>query len=221
MIYKNRTQLKLETLEGAQIFENGDDTLLDKHGCPAYVSPEVLTLNAYSGCISDCWSAGVILYTMLVGRYPFHDNNPSVVFHKIRRGVYIIPGNLSGDACSLIASLIKLNPEARLKAEDALEHPWFSPKPTVNELMMPINQNQVFTQFYRSNDYDRNNYVLSLFRPTELPLVPEYLPLMPNPNRRPPTSIRSSAVTALMNCRRRSQKFTHFDQIVPDLSDDE
>ena len=47
-----------------------DDLLSDKHGCPAYVSPEILKSNCqYSGRSADMWGLGVMLYTMLVGRY--------------------------------------------------------------------------------------------------------------------------------------------------------
>ena len=38
-----RTELKLESLEDAVVLESAeDDVLADKHGCPAYVSPEIL-----------------------------------------------------------------------------------------------------------------------------------------------------------------------------------
>ena len=46
-----------------------DDLLSDKHGCPAYVSPEILRCNTqYSGRCADMWGLGVMLYTMMVGR---------------------------------------------------------------------------------------------------------------------------------------------------------
>lgn len=65
-----RTDLKLESLEDAVILDNeSDDLLSDKHGCPAYVSPEILKCNTrYSGRAADMWGLGVMLYTMLVGR---------------------------------------------------------------------------------------------------------------------------------------------------------
>jgi tribbles-like protein len=66
----NRMDIKLESLEDAVILDSdGDDLLSDKHGCPAYVSPEILRCNArYSGRAADMWGLGVMLYTMLVGR---------------------------------------------------------------------------------------------------------------------------------------------------------
>ena len=45
-----------------------EDLLEDKHGCPAYVAPEILMSSSYSGRAADMWGLGVMLYTMLVGR---------------------------------------------------------------------------------------------------------------------------------------------------------
>lgn len=123
-----RTQLKLETLDDAVVLADPEDDLLgDKHGCPAYVSPEILaTVNGrYSGRAADCWSLGVILYTMLVGRYPFHDTDPSLLFGKIRRGFFQVPSTLSPLAKCLIKSLLRKDPEERLTAEDLLASNWF------------------------------------------------------------------------------------------------
>lgn len=63
--------LKLETLEDTIVLNNADDDLLqNRRGCPAYVSPEILKANTqYSGKAADMWSLGVIIFTMLVGRY--------------------------------------------------------------------------------------------------------------------------------------------------------
>lgn len=123
-----RTELKLETLEDAVVLEDtGDDCLQDKRGCPAYVSPEILRSHArYSGRAADIWSLGVILYTMLVGRYPFNDTEHASLFAKISRGHFLIPECLSSRAKCLIRSLLRRNPGERLSADDVLLHPWLT-----------------------------------------------------------------------------------------------
>lgn len=118
----------LDNLEDAHILPNPlDDTLQDKHGCPAYVSPEILNTSGgpYSGKCADVWSLGVILYTMLVGRYPFHDAELSKLFSKIRKGLFVIPDSLSPLAKCLLHSILRVDPSERLTTEEILDHPWF------------------------------------------------------------------------------------------------
>jgi len=123
---ESQTTLMLEGLEDAYVLEDeDDDSLADKHGCPAYVSPEILNTNqSYSGRAADVWSLGVMLYTLIVGRYPFHDVEPSALFSKIRRGQYTIPDSVSSRAKCLIRNLLRLDPSERLSAEQVLQHPW-------------------------------------------------------------------------------------------------
>ncbi|XP_076349823.1 tribbles homolog 2-like [Tachypleus tridentatus] len=122
-----RSQLKLETLDDAVMLDDdGNDQLSDRHGCPAYVSPEILTpTETYSGKAADCWSLGVILYTLLVGRYPFNDSNHTSLIGKIRRGKYTIPDFISLQAKCLIRNLLRKDPKERFTVEDVLDHPWF------------------------------------------------------------------------------------------------
>lgn len=123
---EERTQLRLESLEDTHMIKGEDDALSDKHGCPAYVSPEILnTTGTYSGKAADVWSLGVMLYTLLVGRYPFHDSDPSALFSKIRRGQFCIPEHVSPKARCLIRSLLRREPSERLTAPEILLHPWF------------------------------------------------------------------------------------------------
>ncbi len=120
--------MKLETFDDAHItYSDQGDVLTDKHGCPAYVSPEILeSTNGYSGRAADMWSLGVMLYTMLFGRYPFHDNEPSALFSKIRSGHFILPDTVSSKAKCLLRAILRKDPTERLNAQEVLEHPWFS-----------------------------------------------------------------------------------------------
>lgn len=128
------------------MFDGSDDRLSDKHGCLAYVSPEILDATfcgaavgtatapgpsplagSYSGRAADMWSLGVMLYTMLVGRYPFADSDACALFSRIRRGRYPMPVDvlLSPQARCLIRSLLTVKPEERMTAEEAIRYPWF------------------------------------------------------------------------------------------------
>lgn len=118
---------------------NDDDSLTDRHGCPAYVSPELLASGggSYSGRAADVWSLGVSLYTMLVGRYPFQDTRPAALFTKIRQGAFSLPAGLSPAARCLLGCMLRRSPAERLKASELLMHPWFSspsaPHPSVDK----------------------------------------------------------------------------------------
>nr|XP_019952050.1 PREDICTED: tribbles homolog 2-like [Paralichthys olivaceus]XP_019952051.1 PREDICTED: tribbles homolog 2-like [Paralichthys olivaceus] len=125
-----RTRLALLGLDDCVLLHgnHNNDSLTDRHGCPAYVSPELLTngRGSYSGRAADIWSLGVSLYTMLIGRYPFQDTQPAALFTKIRRGTFSLPDWLSPRAKCLIGCMLRKTPEERLEASELLMHPWLT-----------------------------------------------------------------------------------------------
>ncbi|XP_029985218.1 tribbles homolog 3 [Sphaeramia orbicularis] len=127
---KHRTRLALLGLDDCVLLSGNhdDDSLTDRHGCPAYVGPELLTNGSasYSGRAADIWSLGVSLYTMLIGRYPFQDTQPAALFAKIRRGAFTLPDWLSPQAKCLIGCMLRKLPAERLEAEQLLMHPWLT-----------------------------------------------------------------------------------------------
>ncbi|XP_008254396.2 tribbles homolog 3 isoform X2 [Oryctolagus cuniculus] len=125
-----RTKLVLEDLEDAHVLTGPDDLLWDKHACPAYVGPEILSSQAsYSGKAADVWSLGVALFTMLAGHYPFQDSAPALLFGKIRRGAFALPEGLSAPARCLLRCLLRREPVERLTATGILLHPWLRGDP--------------------------------------------------------------------------------------------
>ncbi|OEL16119.1 CBL-interacting protein kinase 6 [Dichanthelium oligosanthes] len=94
-------------------------------GTPSYVAPEVLGGKGYDGAKADLWSCGVILYVLLVGSLPFHDDNLMVMYRKMQRGDFLCPPWVSTDARKLIGKLLDPNPSSRITVDRLVETPWF------------------------------------------------------------------------------------------------
>lgn len=102
-------------------------SLVTQCGTPGYVAPEILEGTPYD-TQADMWSVGVILYILLGGYPPFMDANQRELFRKIRHADYEFHNEywnpVSLEAKGLIASLLVVNPDHRLNAQQALHHKW-------------------------------------------------------------------------------------------------
>jgi hypothetical protein len=97
---------------------------------------EVVRRQKYSLAI-DCWSMGVILYILLTGKLPFGGRTDAAVEAAINSGNFSMEGgawlNVSQDAKDLVRGLLNVHPEARLTAEQCLQHPWLAGPKTILE----------------------------------------------------------------------------------------
>lgn len=103
------------------------NSLSTQCGTPGYVAPEILEGTPYDER-ADMWSVGVILYILLGGYPPFIESTQRDLFRKIRRGEYEFHeeywGTVSSEAKQLISSLLTVDVNDRLTADEALENPW-------------------------------------------------------------------------------------------------
>jgi hypothetical protein len=103
-----------------------DETLRRTVGTPYYIAPEVLDRYYSHSC--DMWSIGVIVFTMLCGYPPFWGDSEREIYARVKRGTYAFEGpewqTRSRYARDFVQRLLVMQPDKRMTAEEALEHPW-------------------------------------------------------------------------------------------------
>ncbi|WVZ86714.1 hypothetical protein U9M48_033457 [Paspalum notatum var. saurae] len=111
---------------GLSVFIEEGKVYKDIVGSAYYVAPEVLHRNY--GKEIDVWSAGVILYILLCGSPPFWAETEKGIFDAILVGqldLYSTPWpSISESAKDLIRKMLNRDPQKRITAAQALQHPW-------------------------------------------------------------------------------------------------
>ncbi|XP_037068832.1 LOW QUALITY PROTEIN: NUAK family SNF1-like kinase 1 [Pollicipes pollicipes] len=92
-------------------------------GSPLYASPEIVRGTPYVGPEVDCWSLGVLLYTLVYGAMPFDGSNFKKLVKQITSGDFYEPQKKS-PASELIHALLTPAPEKRASMMDVCGHPW-------------------------------------------------------------------------------------------------
>lgn len=141
----------------------------DVAGTLEYMAPEVFMKN-YNEKV-DMWSSGVLLYVLLSGNSPFGGSTEELVKLNISRGKYDLESSVwkevSDPAKDLIRKMLTLDPEARISAKAALEHPWIHKS--------NIDQGILYNTLMRVKDFSSKNkfqeviysYILSHIIPHE------------------------------------------------------
>ena len=97
-------------------------------GSTLYCSPEVVD-NLYDE-LSDEWSCGVLMYILLSGEPPFYGETEEEIFKEIKKCKYNfnLPQfkEVSYNCKNLIRKLLEPNKNKRIKASEALKHPFFT-----------------------------------------------------------------------------------------------
>lgn len=77
----------------------------------------------------DLWCLGVLTYELLTGKAPFYHLSRKETMRKIincEQEQVTYPESMSPQAIDFIESLIRKNPEERMKAGEALKHKFLS-----------------------------------------------------------------------------------------------
>jgi calcium-dependent protein kinase len=136
------TDLKLENILFASDDDDSDIKLIDlgfcqrcgpdevlhrKMGSAGYMAPEVIKQSYANKC--DLFSVGVIAYVLLSDRAPFGMGDVLKCEAKALAGSYKFGDRFKGVsslAKEFVAALLVVDPEQRLSAAEALQHPWLA-----------------------------------------------------------------------------------------------
>ncbi|XP_075388125.1 testis-specific serine/threonine-protein kinase 4 [Tenrec ecaudatus] len=108
-------------------------------GSFAYACPEILLGLPYNPFLSDTWSMGVILYTLVVARLPFDDTNLKKLLRETQKEV-TFPSNysISQDCKNLILQMLR-QATKRATILDIIKDPWvlkFQPELPTHEIKL-------------------------------------------------------------------------------------
>jgi serine/threonine protein kinase len=70
---------------------------------------------------------------------PFDGDSQNEVFEKIRSGVFEMPKQLSEECKDLLKKMICVDPNKRISAIDAINHPWIK---NADEIIMPLSKEE-------------------------------------------------------------------------------
>ena len=196
--------LKLENL---MINENGYLTLIDFGSCkiiedpnelessfvgsPDYISPEIITGEGHN-FMTDWWSFGIIIYELLYGIPPFHDEKIERCFDLITSANIRFPSKikLTSSTKDIIIKLLRKNPIERLgkgELDQIIQQPFFESinpknviiqkttapkKPTITKDDITANFDKIYTNLPIDNlesdvDYSKLEQIEHLFKEFE------------------------------------------------------
>eukprot|EP00879_Flechtneria_rotunda_P000317 GHRR01000408.1.p1 GENE.GHRR01000408.1~~GHRR01000408.1.p1 ORF type:complete len:373 (+),score=84.90 GHRR01000408.1:288-1406(+) len=131
---KGDMQLRAVDFGCAQYCPDGCGILQGLSGTPVYMAPEVITDQC--SLSMDVWAAGVMLYQMLTGQFPFWDTDmaglarihPRQILKDVQNAQVLIDApccdGLSAEVKEFIMAMLEQDPIKRISAAQALQHPW-------------------------------------------------------------------------------------------------
>lgn len=117
-------RVKIGDFSVSQAFEDDNDELWRCPGTPAFTPPECCLNSVYHGKAADIWAAGVTLYYLVVGCYPFLADNVPETYNKIVSCPLSIPEELDSGLKDLLQGLLCKDPTLRTTLDMVGEHPW-------------------------------------------------------------------------------------------------
>ena len=116
-------------------------------GAPGFQPPEVAeTGKAPFSDKLDVWAAGITLYMMVTGRYPFREDVTMYQkFEQIAHERVAIPETLPPALQDLLSGMLEPDPAKRLSVKTIRKHPWLKDHDTTLEYVEVKPRQTIFT----------------------------------------------------------------------------
>ena len=108
-------------------FYSNNQELKDSFGSLCHACPEIISEMPYKPELSDAWSLGIVLYTMVAGYLPFSEENDERNKELIVCGKIEYPKEMSNKLKDLLKHILDPNPKKRYDLNKIMKHPWFKP----------------------------------------------------------------------------------------------
>ena len=147
------TQLKLSDFGLSKVLNDELSYMKTLVGTPHFLAPELIrslvnkTQDCHYHSKVDLWALGVVLFMLLVRRYPFYEENRDLLFSKILQRSYSFRqdlwGGVSEPAKDVVGKLLQPE-EDRVDCSMLLEQPWLKNEEMLKFIReMPTSREQV------------------------------------------------------------------------------
>jgi len=115
---------------------------IHRHGSPAFQPPEVASGScAFSGAAMDIWAAGVVLFEMVTGKFPFHTaSGIKQLMDNITKGVENFPPDLDASLTSMLQGVLDIDPKKRSTIHQINMHPFMLKRLKMEEPFVPLSE---------------------------------------------------------------------------------
>ena len=112
LLIKDNGYLTVMDISYSKELKKYSDKTFTLCGTPNYLAPEIILNNGYSFSV-DFWSLGIIFFEMLMGKDPFNNKDPIIIYQNILTNNKKFPKIIDRDAKTLINHLLVADPQKR------------------------------------------------------------------------------------------------------------
>ena len=148
-------------------FYSKNQELKDSFGSLCHACPEIISEMPYKPELSDTWSLGIVLYTMVAGYLPFSEENDERNKELIVCGKIEYPKEMSNKLKDLLKHILDPNPKKRYDLNKIMKHPWFKPYNEklvggCNRLKMIVPVDEKILNIIEQFGFDKNRVELDM-----------------------------------------------------------